>query len=75
MTAKIAVLAVLLGVMCGCQENYAPTPIASKNITYFRDSATGLCFASVNSVNTYGSVTSIATVPCEKVTGHLTGEN
>jgi hypothetical protein len=38
-----------------------------KNLTYFKDARTGLCFAAVNSISSSSSnsYTSITCVPCE----------
>lgn len=36
-------------------------------ITYFKDTRTGLCFASILSRNSYGGIVSITTVPCDSV--------
>jgi hypothetical protein len=55
--------------LTSCQSNDKPDKIEpSQTISYFKDQRTGICFAAINSY-TYGwsYVTSIATVPCDKV--------
>ena len=62
---KLLILAILLS---GCQNNdKADNQKISENLTYFKDYNTGLCFASLNSANSYGYLTSIACVPCDRL--------
>lgn len=73
-----AVVAVIgIGSMIAC-DTTDPVPKdraveAGRNLTYFRDERTGLCFAAVQSTSYYGyMVTSIANVPCEPRVVELT---
>ena len=38
-----------------------------KNLTYFKDNTTGLCFASVNSTVESRDISSITCVPCDSL--------
>jgi hypothetical protein len=60
-------IATAIVVLVGCQTNSPAEKPNDRNITYFQDSRTKVCFAAMNSqVDGYMS-TSIATVPCEQV--------
>lgn len=51
-----------------CQTNTSvDTNLVTNKITYFRDSQTGICFASINSVVSGAAITSIACVPCDSL--------
>lgn len=66
---KIVVLIGLIAILSACQMS-TQTNVKSvgRNLTYFKDARTGLCFASVNSNSTQGgSYTSIACVPCDSL--------
>lgn len=66
----IAVYTVLAVVLTGCQFN-SETNVkeVKKNIVYFKDENTNLCFASINSTSTgsLSETTSIACVPCDSL--------
>lgn len=40
---------------------------ALNSISYAKDESTGLCFAMISSVNSYGNIVSLTDVPCEKI--------
>lgn len=40
----------------------------SYDLSYFKDERTGLCFATLTSINTAGSTVSITCVPCDSIT-------
>jgi hypothetical protein len=63
---KKALTAALLAFLAltGCQMNSAPSPVTPGDISYFKDSRTGLCFAATNSQHEGFKITSIANVPC-----------
>jgi hypothetical protein len=63
---KSLLITVALIVLTGCTYNSAPDAISSKNITYFRDARTGVCFAATNSLDGHSGwkTTSITYVPC-----------
>jgi hypothetical protein len=60
-------LIVIMMTSCQQTQNFSPEE-GTKNITYFKDQNTGLCFAALNSTS-YGfyEVTSIACVPCDSL--------
>jgi hypothetical protein len=72
-------LAVLLAIifvpMVACQSNSKPDVIkGDKNIRYFHDSRTGLCFAAMNSYVDGYAATSFTNVPCtDKVLAIING--
>lgn len=37
------------------------------SISYTKDENTGLCFAVISSINSYGNIVSLTDVPCEKI--------
>jgi len=64
----LGIFVILLG-FSSCQMNQT-TDVGDvkKNLTYFRDGNTGLCFAVINSNSTQGgSYTSITCVPCDSL--------
>lgn len=73
---KAAMPVLCLG-LAGCQFAVPPTKSEANKIaqavTYFQDSRTGLCFASVQSVVQMIEVVSISNVPCSDKVMALAG--
>lgn len=68
-TAILAALVLIVGLL-SCQFNGKPnTESLKKNIVYFKDPTTNLCFAGVNSTNTksLSNNSSITCVPCDSL--------
>ena len=64
-TLKFLFLVLLL---CSCKTELTEDTIIQKEISYFKDKRTNLCFASVYSTSYNGyEVVSITHVPCENV--------
>jgi hypothetical protein len=66
---KNNILFLFIIALSSCQMNDKPdTEEIKKNIVYFKDPNTGLCFASVNSYDTkLGTSSSITCVPCDSL--------
>jgi hypothetical protein len=63
---KLFIISLL--VLTACNAQVKSSKDAASRITYFKDERTGLCFGQVVSSTADGwVVTSITTVPCEKV--------
>ena len=68
MKKLILIVGILLIASTSCQiSDTTDNTDVKNNLTYFKDEKTGLCFATVNSHNTYGSVSSITCVPCDSL--------
>jgi hypothetical protein len=65
--AGIVCLAVF-GYMAGCTSNSAPSnsDLKSSNLTYFKDSRTGICYSAMSSLDVHSGwkSTTITYVPC-----------
>lgn len=60
-------LTLLVAIGCLLSSCDKTTEGGSPSLTYFKDSKTNLCFAKYWNFNSYGSVTSIACVPCDSL--------
>lgn len=67
---KLILMCYCLGLLTltSCQQSTSTdTEEVQTNLNYFKDTTTNLCFASITSVNSYGSITSITCVPCDSI--------
>lgn len=75
MKAKLLLVMVACAVLlaAGCQMNSrSDSNKIGKDITYFKDKRTGICFAAINSyTKDMWSITSITAVPCDKCDEYL----
>lgn len=70
MKKLIVVLSTLsILVMTSCQQTEQSNPDEiKKNLIYFQDSNTNLCFGAINSITAQGyEVTSVTCVPCDSL--------
>lgn len=64
---KLGCPVVMILALAGCQYNNKPS-VVNSDLYYFRDNATGLCFAAINSTTAQlYRVTSITCVPCDSI--------
>lgn len=66
-------------IVSGCTSNSAPKSSdiePEKNITYFKDTRTGVCYAAMNSLDGHSGwkTTSITYVPCNSEVERLIGQ-
>lgn len=67
---KLLFLIVLFGVLTSCQLTNEPNVNKiERNLVYFKDEKTGLCFAAINSMSSksLSNSTSITCVPCDSL--------
>lgn len=70
-TMALIVLGLLM-ISAACQYTEKADPIESGQITYFEDARTGLCFASITSLDSgLHKIVNIANVPCERVSAFI----
>lgn len=73
---KFALVLITLVLLCGCDSTHGPTidkaAELANQLTYFKDTRTGLCYAAVQSMTNGGfMVTSITNVPCKTNPGFV----
>ena len=68
MKKLVAILSILI-ISCGSNDLQKQETV-DKNVEYFKDSRTNLCFGVIKSFNWDGSIWSFTCVPCDSV-NHL----
>ncbi len=65
---KLVLIIAPVFVMMSCQiSSKSDVESLKKNLTYFKDNTTGLCYASVNSTVESRDISSITCVPCDSL--------